>query len=173
MCFSPTRFPFENLWLRETVLVEVVTANWQSIGSLLLLDHICSCINAIARWGCDFMSQFKCRIIWLKNELLHAQLTDNVQTTAYYSSLRIELNTLLLKEKVFWKQQSKLFWLKEGDANTKFFHSYASHRRRINQNFGLQDASCVWQYYSTVVHDLILQYFISYFCQMWETIIIC
>lgn len=159
MCFSPTPFPFENLWLREPILFEMVIANWQSTGSLLLLDRIHSYINAIVRWGCDFMSQFKRRITWLKNELSHAQLNHNVQTTTYYSSLWTELNTLLLKEKVFWKQRSKLFWLKEEDANTKFFHSYASHRRRINRISWLQDASGVWQYNSTIVHDLILQYF--------------
>ena len=36
------------------------------------------------------------------------------------------------------RQQSRLLWLKEGDANTGFFQSYASARRRRNHIFKLQ-----------------------------------
>ena len=37
-----------------------------------------------------------------------------------------ELSMLMGKEEVFWRQQSRVSWLKGGDRNTSFFHESAS-----------------------------------------------
>lgn len=37
------------------------------------------------------------------------------------------------QEEIYWRQRSRLQWLKEGDENTKFFHVVANGRK--NQNF--------------------------------------
>jgi hypothetical protein len=47
-------------------------------------------------------------------------------------SLKREVQALLVKEEKMWKQRSHTSWLKDGDRNTKYFHSRASHRRRRN-----------------------------------------
>lgn len=51
-----------------------------------------------------------------------------------YQILEIKhnLEMVLIQEETFWKQRAKVFWLKDGDANTKFFHNYASRSRRKN-----------------------------------------
>ena len=58
--------------------------------------------------------------------------------------LEDEVNQLLDKEAKMWRQRSKIAWLRDGDRNTRFFHSKASQRCRRNYITKLHDASGGW-----------------------------
>ena len=47
--------------------------------------------------------------------------------------LKREISDLLGKEEKMWKQRSRALWLHEGDTNTRYFHSRATHRYRRNK----------------------------------------
>ena len=47
--------------------------------------------------------------------------------------LKREISDLLRKEEKMWKQRSRALWLHEGDKNTRYFHSRATHRYRRNK----------------------------------------
>lgn len=46
--------------------------------------------------------------------------------------LRKERSLILLQEEMLWLQKSRIEWLKSGDSNTRFFHTYTVIRRRRN-----------------------------------------
>ncbi|KAA3486093.1 reverse transcriptase [Gossypium australe] len=52
---------------------------------------------------------------------------------------KIQLNLKIDKDERYWEQRAHINWLKYGDRNTVFFHSQATHRRRINLIHKLQD----------------------------------
>lgn len=58
---------------------------------------------------------------------------------AEINRLRKDLNDLLDSEEIFWNQRSRVQWLKEGDRNTKFFHHWASVRRKKSTILGIRD----------------------------------
>ena len=47
--------------------------------------------------------------------------------------LKREINDLLSKEEKMWTQRSRALWLHEGDKNTRYFHSRATHRYLRNK----------------------------------------
>jgi hypothetical protein len=46
---------------------------------------------------------------------------------------QIHINDLLEEEDLKWGQLAKEHWLKDGDKNTKFFHTCVKQRKRHNQ----------------------------------------
>lgn len=52
---------------------------------------------------------------------------------ARVQQLKKEINVLLVREENMWKKRSRALWLHEGDQNTLFFHSRATHRYRRNK----------------------------------------
>lgn len=61
--------------------------------------------------------------------------------------LIIEYNSLLKIEKDYWKIHSRLNWLNDRDANTKFFHLTVINRRRKNSISFFKDMDGNW------IHD--------------------
>jgi hypothetical protein len=54
------------------------------------------------------------------------------------------MNELIYREEMMWMQRSRVDWLREGDRNTKFFHSRAVWRARKNRIKRLCDDEGTW-----------------------------
>lgn len=65
-----------------------------------------------------------------------APIEENKAESLYVSK---RLDDFLIKQEIYWHQCSRVFWLKHGDKNTKFFYSKASQRRCQNFIQGIRN----------------------------------
>lgn len=43
-----------------------------------------------------------------------------------------KISNPIAQEEAYWKQQPKIFWLKDGDINSKFFHTSTTTKKKLN-----------------------------------------
>ena len=79
-------------------------------------------------------------------------------------NLRTEIEKLTLLEEISWRQKSRVLHLKEGDANTKFFHRMTNSNRKNNGIKSLMDNSTLSSDQGLIV-DCITQFFMNLFSE--------
>lgn len=72
---------------------------------------------------------------------------------------KIDLNEVLIREEIMWRQRSRIQWIRTGDKNTKFFHFRTLARKGKNRISCLQDDSRTWHEGRENVLDLAQMYF--------------
>ena len=77
--------------------------------------------------------------------------------------IRVELNCWLEKEDVILLQRSRINWFREGDRNTRYFHSKASARYQNNLIDGMEDLNGNWQEDISIVEGIIVDYYSALF----------
>ena len=77
--------------------------------------------------------------------------------------LRYKLEKLENQNELFWKQRSHANWLKHGDRNTRYFHAFASERRRINWLKKLRNEHGNWVEGEEQLKHLVFKYYSALF----------
>ena len=62
-----------------------------------------------------------------------------IEESTLLSHLRARKESLLAHQILTWKLKSRVDWIQEGDANTKFFHSFSLARRNAKSIWDLKD----------------------------------
>lgn len=139
--FKPCRrFRFENVWVHREDFAVTVPGAWESCAQVAypfinLHTKLAATARALKRWSSQFTSDLA---LWaaISSELIFRldQAMDNRQLTAEEAQFRSMLKVICLGiaaiQRTMWRQRSRVQWLREGDASTRFFHSKAFTRRR-------------------------------------------
>jgi hypothetical protein len=97
-----------------------------------IANNLSGVMESLHCWSRKTVGSVTKRIEKLRNELSKINTPRDTQSQKRRIQIEKEMNGLLEREEIYWKQRSRIQWLKEGDRNTKFFHRKATWRRKKN-----------------------------------------
>ncbi|XP_019191056.1 PREDICTED: uncharacterized protein LOC109185569 [Ipomoea nil] len=124
-------FRFEMAWLHDEGCRAVVEKSWGEGRSRGLQECVTLCGDRLTRWGRDRFHKFGEKILCLRKEQLRLRGCTDPVSLAEFQRLEECLTRVELQEDTYWRQRAKQHWLKDADANTRFYHSSPA----INDDF--------------------------------------
>ncbi|XP_020686484.1 uncharacterized protein LOC110102474 [Dendrobium catenatum] len=139
---------FEDVWRTFPATWKVFWKSWTKHDHGQpddVLNRKCSrTLRSLFLWSRNHMKDLGETKIVLEARLAELQLLESSPVglnSVQESELRKTANDLitnLARTTTWWKQCAKTRWIEEGDANSHFFHSSASARRRSNRIVEIQ-----------------------------------
>jgi hypothetical protein len=126
-------FRFENSWLKEDDVEEVVMDGWGRERGVDIMSKSSKCADKLQGWGRRKIMRFKQEVMECSEEMGRLRGCHDLTNSGRYKEVQEKHARLLVQEETYWRQRAKMHWLKEGDMNTKFFHMSASSRQRAKK----------------------------------------
>jgi hypothetical protein len=126
-------FRFENAWLKEDDIQEVVEEGWGRESATDITYKTAQCADKLKWWGRRKRMKFKKEVSECSEEMERLRGCHDSINSGRYKEIQEKHARLLVQEETYWKQRAKMHWLKDGDMNTKFFHMSASTRQRAKR----------------------------------------
>ena len=98
---------------------KVVTDAWQDVLVASVTEKLASARSAISLWN-RTQQRNSMKIIQHKKKELNAALSSPTEDSALIQEISTQLNVAYAAEEEFWRQRSRLLWLKLGDRSTGF-----------------------------------------------------
>ncbi|CAA7020953.1 unnamed protein product [Microthlaspi erraticum] len=158
-------FKFDKRWLDKDGLKNTIKEGWSTTDISDLGDvhkKVQACRRAISRWKKTNQSNSIKKIEEIKNLLEQAQTNDNM-TSEEVLQLKWDLCSAFRDEELYWKQKSRVTWLREGDMNTKFFHATTKQRRARNRITKLKRSDGTWAETEDDIEHVATAYFQNLF----------
>ena len=151
------------MWLSDQCCTEIVEASWShhdfGTNDSNILRRVESCGKELAWWNRNIFGNVRRELEKKRALLTQAEsAARNSGSNHRVRALREEINTLMDRETRLWCKRSRVLWLKNGDHNTRFFHSHATRRYRKNRIRGVSDELDMWHDHPDRIVSTILGY---------------
>ncbi|PKU76037.1 hypothetical protein MA16_Dca021148 [Dendrobium catenatum] len=138
-------FKFEDTWLSFRAAEHIVTNRWRKTvlgDDMEVLNKKCKrALKDLFYWSKNRLKDINLGKDSLKVDIVKLQEEEAefgwlTEEKLWLLKAKVkELNLVLNNLNIWWRQRAKAKWINEGDANTKFFQSFANFRRNANRIF--------------------------------------
>lgn len=130
-------FKFEASWQLDPDYSNIIKEAWgQNVATesrmMDIQSRLSACQKALSRWSKQKFGRDAELLKQKRERLLELQRSSRSEQSVAIKHLQEDIDIILEREDVRWKQRAKQNWYRHGDRNTQFFHAWANHRRRIN-----------------------------------------
>ncbi|MCI24021.1 hypothetical protein A2U01_0045204, partial [Trifolium medium] len=105
-------FRFENSWLQEDDIEEVVEDGWNVGGDVDITRRVTRCADKLEGWGRRKRMRFKQELIECSDELERLRGSHDMTHLWRYNEVQEKHARLLIQEDSYWRQRAKMHWLK-------------------------------------------------------------
>lgn len=137
---------------------QIILDAWRERGNKQVCDRIAQVRGAISLWHKNKHLNSREKIAEKKVELEEA-LSNTVNDSELIRKISEELKKAYADEEAYWKQRSRLLWLKLGDRNSVYFHAATKNRKRANTFSVIEDAEGNAVYKEGQISSVIIGYF--------------
>lgn len=127
------------MWLEEEDCLKVIKKGWIDDPTKDVYKRMQRCKATLSTWGTNNVWHFQQNISRIKCQVEKLQHRRDPIEAQCYEDARRRYFLLLKQQEGYWKQRAKIRWLREGDANTKYFHAMATNKKWKNKVDCLMD----------------------------------
>ena len=124
-------FRYDRWLCKNEEAKQVIADTWAGLSHAAVTEKLASTRSAISMWN-KAQQRNSMKTIELKKAQLNDALSKPKEDTALIQEISTQLNAAYQEEEEYWKQRSRLLWLKLGDRNTGFFHAITKTRNGRN-----------------------------------------
>ena len=158
---APRPFRFEAMWTKDPRCNGVISEAWKKefIGNecFQLCKKQLHTTTTLRKWNREVFGHCQSRISEISKqiELIQCEILS-VENCSKEAKLQSELNCLLSRNELIWRQKSRETGLKDGDRNSRFFHISAVLRCRNNFIDAIRGEDGTWIVNLSEVRDFVV-----------------
>ncbi|CAB4313390.1 unnamed protein product [Prunus armeniaca] len=153
------RFLFKEMWTTVEGCQDVITHAWE-FETGTVVEKLKACQGSLRTWNNDHVGRIPTKLRSLQRKL------DDTQRRRFSPLVEFqqrdicrEMDVLLEREEMLWRQRSRVSWMKYGDKNTRFFHEHAKVRGRRNLITTIVDYQGIWRTSTESIGNVFCDYF--------------